>query len=330
MVRQGDETAIYYNNKTEEPEKAYGRGQWTESYVQWSPHGTYLATFHRQGIALWGGPSWKKLVRFPQNAVRFIDFSPRETYVVTWSPEGDKAEDGEVHNLYVWDVRSGKMLRSFVAPPPAATGKMNWPVLKWSHDERFFARLGTDAISVYETPSMGLMDKRSLRIEGVQDFAWSPTDNVMAFSQPEAGNVPARVTLMEIPSKAIRRTRNLFNVQDYRLHWHPDGDYFAVKVDRRHGKKQSTSFELFRVRDKEVPVEVLELKDHVIAFAWEPKGDKFVMAHGDPPAQGAAAQPASVSFYSMEASKGKDATVKLIRTCLALPHEKACVLLARC
>lgn len=29
--------------------------------------------------------------------------------------------------------------------------------------------------SVYETPSMGLLDKKSLKIEGVRDFCWSPS-----------------------------------------------------------------------------------------------------------------------------------------------------------
>ena len=314
LVRQGDDTAVFYNNKAEEPEKVYSRTFWTESFVQWSPLGTYVATFHRQGIALWGGPGWKKVVRFAQNGVRLVDFSPKESFAVLWSPEGEKTEDGEVHNLFVWDVRSGKMMRSFPATLPAS-GHMAWPAFKWSQDEKYFGRIGADVIAIYETPSMYLLDKKSIKVEGVQDFQWSPTDNIIAYTTPETGNVPARVTLMDIPSKSIRRTKNLFNVQDYRLHWHPDGDFFAVKVDRSlKGKKAFTSFELFRIRDKEIPVEALELKDHVIAFAWEPKGDKFAIIHGDAPAPNTSPSPASVSFYSMEAIKGKDATVKLIRT----------------
>ena len=29
--------------------------------MSWSPRGLYLATFHRMGVMLWGGPSWKKV-----------------------------------------------------------------------------------------------------------------------------------------------------------------------------------------------------------------------------------------------------------------------------
>ncbi|KAK9919272.1 hypothetical protein M0R45_027881 [Rubus argutus] len=38
-----------------DPELVYKRQFWTESFVQWSPLGTYLATVHRQGAAVWGG-----------------------------------------------------------------------------------------------------------------------------------------------------------------------------------------------------------------------------------------------------------------------------------
>lgn len=66
-------------------------------YVSWSPKGTYLATFHKQGIALWGGPSWNKIVRFPHPNVKLIDFSPNEKYITTWSHEPFVTPEGEHH-----------------------------------------------------------------------------------------------------------------------------------------------------------------------------------------------------------------------------------------
>jgi len=41
-------------------------------------------------------------------------------------------------------------------------------VFKWSAQGKFFARLGEDSISIYETPSFGLLDKKSLKIQGVR------------------------------------------------------------------------------------------------------------------------------------------------------------------
>lgn len=52
--------------------------RWTETYVRWSPKGTYLATFHQRGIALWGGEKFKQIQRFSHLGVSLIDFSPCE------------------------------------------------------------------------------------------------------------------------------------------------------------------------------------------------------------------------------------------------------------
>ena len=65
------------------------RERWTESYVKWSPQGSYFATFHSKGIALWGGPGFQKIARLAHPGVQFIDFSPCEKYIVTFSPNID-------------------------------------------------------------------------------------------------------------------------------------------------------------------------------------------------------------------------------------------------
>ena len=53
---------------------------WTETYVRWSPMGTYLATLHSQGVALWGGDDYKRIAKFAHPGVQYIDFSPCERY----------------------------------------------------------------------------------------------------------------------------------------------------------------------------------------------------------------------------------------------------------
>lgn len=117
-----------------------------------------------------------------------------------------------------------------------------WPMLKWSPDEKYVGRVTPGQhISIYEVPSMGLLGKKSLKIEGVQDFEWAPLsdkerdeledeamgkpktgkpgparENIIAFWTPEMQNQPARVTLMSLPSRIPIRSKNLFNVHDVR------------------------------------------------------------------------------------------------------------------
>ena len=95
-LQRGEEFTIYWNNKSEKPQLETSRLNWSDTFVMWSPLGSYMATFHKQGIALWGGATFDKIVRFSHPGARLIDFSPNEKYITTWSPERINI-DGESH-----------------------------------------------------------------------------------------------------------------------------------------------------------------------------------------------------------------------------------------
>lgn len=77
IFESGDRTSIFWND-VKDPVSIEERARWTETYVRWSPKGTYLATFHQRGIAPWGGEKFKQIQRFSHQGVQLIDFSPCE------------------------------------------------------------------------------------------------------------------------------------------------------------------------------------------------------------------------------------------------------------
>lgn len=87
-------------------------------------------------------------------------------------------------------------------------------IFRWSSDGQYVARAGHDMLSVYESPVFGLLDKKSIKVTGIKDFSWSPSQNVIAYWVPEEGDAPARVCIMELPSREEIRVKNLFNVHD--------------------------------------------------------------------------------------------------------------------
>ncbi|CAG7673110.1 unnamed protein product [Allacma fusca] len=284
-------------NAIPEPTEVLDRVGGTETIVKWSPLGTYMATFHAKGVALWGGEKFEKINRFAHPNAEFIDFSPCERYIITFSPKAERQYDNpEV--LIIWEVRTGAKKRTF-----SEIWKSPWPILKWSQDDKYFARLGPDMLSIYETPSFRLLENKSLKIPGVRDFSWSPSDNILAYWVAEEKDVPARVTLLEIPSRVEIRAKNLFSVADCRMHWQKSGDFLCVKVDRytkfrkeKHETKYSGmyyNFEIFHMREKQVPVDSTEIKEPISAFAWEPIGHKFAIIHGEQ-------NNISVSFYGVK------------------------------
>ncbi|KAJ4411194.1 Translation initiation factor 3 subunit b [Didymella pomorum] len=335
---RGEKVGVFWNDKEDQPEVVVDRENWTESFIQWSPRGTYLTSIHAQGVQLWGGKAWSRQKRFAHPGVNLVDYSPGESYLTTWShrplqvdenhpvPSLSLEEDGK--NYIIWDIATGKPLRSFAtidvpsgidADGNPIKKKMQWPTFKWSADDKYVARVTQgQSISVYELPRMNLLDKSSIKIEGVVDFEWAPAnpkrEGVKTYEQlfcywtPELGSNPAKVGLMSIPSKEIVRTRNLFNVSDAKLHWQSEAAYVCVKVDRHSKSKKSlaTNLEIFRVKEKGVPVEVVDsIKDTVINFAWEPKGNRFVLiTTGEVVVQAAVPPKTAVSFFAPEKLKG--------------------------
>jgi len=318
VARFGDETEVFWNDAakhTADPVAA--RSFWSDKFVLWSPRGSYLATVHRQGVALWGGPDFERLARFAHPGVQRVDISPGEKYLITFSaadPAGPR--DRACLTLHIFDIRSGRKLRSFEGPvdewavgtAAIQGGGLAWPLLRWSGggDDAFCARLARGAVSVYEAPTMALAGKKSLKAEGLVDFAWSPgPEPVMATYQAEqgGGNVPARVALVRWPDRAELRGKQLHSVSRAALHWHPQGAFLGVEVSRftKTRKSTYTGFELFTltglregggggpgaadVSAADVPAEVLELPtktDRVLDFAWEPRGSRFAVLHADP------------------------------------------------
>ncbi|KAI9472227.1 MAG: eukaryotic translation initiation factor eIF2A-domain-containing protein [Benjaminiella poitrasii] len=350
VMYRGDDVSIFWNRKTDAPEHVYSRTNWTETYVQWSPKGSYLSTFHTQGIALWGGPSWNKIVRFVHPGVKLIDFSPNERYLVTWSnepislarlPESGHpySEYDEGNQVVIWDIKTGNLLRSFPVTQSAGEEQktVRWPMFKWSASEKHFARaVPGQQLSIYEAPSMGLVGKKSIKVPGIVDFDWSPAksneksdvkayqkEEVLGYWTPEIGNQPARVCLMSVPSKEVIATKNLFNVSECKLYWQNQGHFLAVKVDRHTKTKKSifSNIEIFRVNQKNIPVETIELKDPVLAFAWEPYGERFAaITTNDPnfgtaPAHGQAAVTlkTEVKFFYLDETKKANTGFKLMK-----------------
>lgn len=348
VMYRGDSVGIFWNRKKDTPELVIDRQHWTDSFVQWSPLGTFLTSIHAQGVQLWGGPSWEKIRRFAHPFVNLVDYSPNENYLVTWShkpiavPESPPAnfplgpdEDGK--NFIIWDIKTGSVARSFgnidtpvIVQDPSARKKISWPSFKWSSDDKYVARAipGT-GVQVYEAQSMALLGKKSIKIEGLVDFEWSPAlpqaargnkaaqEQLFCFWTPEMNNQTARAGLMSIPSKEVVRTRNLVNVSDCRLHWQSEGRYLCVKVDRHTKSKKSmyTSLEFFRVHEKNIPVEIVELKQVVVNFSWEPKGDRFVFITTDEAVPGAVIAPkTNVHFYAPEKIKNGIGEFSVIRT----------------
>lgn len=203
---------------------------------------------HRQGVKLWGGPSFQLIQRFAHPLIKRVDFSPDERYLVTFerivipenAPAGPQylSRENEGDWVAVWDIKTGHLKKTFPRTIPDGEDESNpkafiWPAIKWSADGKYFGRMSPGQhISIYSLPDFQLVEKKTLKIEGVVEFEWCPLgdkdqendakaktpkpsrESILAYWTPEIGNQPARASLMSFPSRTPLRSKNLFNVSD--------------------------------------------------------------------------------------------------------------------
>lgn len=292
LLRYQNNTEIYWlDTAVGEPvlcyggEREMGQGKvWCDWRVQWSPHGSYLVTFHKQGVALWAGPQFTKKNRIPHDAVKFVEFSPTEDYIVTWN--GSPSLENDENAVRIHRVLTGECVRKCRTPTVAPLGN-EFPHFLWSHDGKYFAECNELAIMVRDTETFELIKdedgkKKTLKFDALHTFQWSPKDNVLAVWTLEKNNNPARLVLVEIPSRRELASRSRTQVEAS-MHWQSEGDYLCLLNTKlsKTKKKGATNLEIFKIREKNIPVDIVEVKDSVRGFYWETKGHRFSVLTSD-------------------------------------------------
>lgn len=290
IVRYDNHFEVHWFDPLEkEPELIYTTVSKNTSFtsVQWSVQGSYLVSFHNPGIALWGGENFDKLIRLQHKSIKEISFSPNENYVLTWdgTPHFLKNEKA----LCVWRVITGKLLRSFITPEFTPKEKI-FPQFLWSPDDKYIACLGKQReVYIYELPSMLVIEneeqKRTpLKYVDVNEFDWSPVDNIISLWIPGSTDAPGKLVLVEIPSRRELVSRKLYDVSVATIHWQSKGDYLCLKttISKKVGKKAKkewTQLEIFRMREKNIPVDNIRIEGvKAKQFHWEEsKSHRFAL-----------------------------------------------------
>jgi len=239
-----------------------------------------VVTMHKPGIALWSGERFEKKLRFAHENVKHVEFSPNEEFLLTWN---GSEPGGDPQAVRIFNVLAGHTPMRCCHTPTVSplNDKGDFPHFLWSRDGKFFAECNETTLLVRDTETFDLITdeegrKRSLKYDNLQTFQWSPRDNIIAVWCLEKANSPARLVLVEVPSRRELAARSRTQVEA-KMQWQSEGDFLCLIVTKlsKTGKKGATNLEIFRLRDKNIPVDIIEIQDTVKAFNWETAGNRF-------------------------------------------------------
>jgi len=284
-----------------------GSEEWDN--VRWSPKGTYVLVFdkHERGLGLFGGQEFVIKEKIPAKCCFNACFSPDEQFLMTQSGRTDNNGnfiESEVKNeVSVWSIIDGEQKKTFVFPVGHHCADA-WERFQWSPSGQFLATTKKDTLCIFDAwndfkPIHGPESPNGFfHVQGLMGFTFSPTDDYIAYWVPEEGERPLRMCIRDLPELKPIRVKNLFNVKSLEMLWHPQGTFLALRVAKTlKGKKGFlyNSYELFHIKEKEIPVDTIEIKDHLLPYdierdviktenvgtmAWEKSGMRFAVMYG--------------------------------------------------
>lgn len=328
VLQKDDLTTVFWNTTLEDADNVVeSRDNWSNNYVRFSPYGTYLFSYHDQGVVAWGGPHFDRLRRFYHPNVRTSSVSPNEKYLVTFSADPIVCNDddtdspftkrNEGHQLCIWEITTGLLMTTF---PVVKSPFLHWPLVRWSFNSKYCARMVGDTLVVHDsTNGFAPMESKALKVPGIRDFSFAPAgvklhpyrqndepSVLLAYWTPETNNMSCKGTVVEVPRGRVLKTVNLVQVSDVSLHWQNQAEFLCFNVERhsKTGKTLFSNLEICKLTEKDIPVEKIEFKDCVKAFEWEPNGNRFVaIADRDNGDDNPAIPRHVISFFAPEAQE---------------------------
>ncbi|OAF70083.1 hypothetical protein A3Q56_02143 [Intoshia linei] len=305
---------IYENNNAKISEPILSRENWSENFDPiWSTYGSYLLTFHALGVIFWGGSQFKIIAKFSHSDVVSASFSSCEKFLFTtdrnnvhiiweiltglkmrefdfkklvytpfkWNYDNKYFSNSFKHNLYIYESESFTMLNKKSITIPYLLDYVWSPstdIISYTVDQN----TGFVKIALMEIPSLKLILEKTYVNTSACNMYWQDNSNYLAVvltkftSRKEINEEKANSKDKENKKGDVKENqeKEIVNVEV---------EVKDVNENKNDGKDKekynyygvSNDVYIFRLKEKNVPIEKIDIKGNVVSFDWEPNGYRF-------------------------------------------------------
>ncbi|CAG9467121.1 unnamed protein product [Pedinophyceae sp. YPF-701] len=233
----------------------------------------------------------------------FLHFSPRNTFLATWSRPDAIPDKGR--NLLLWSLKSKQQVLTL---SQRTMHKSQWPAIQFNSDESLAANMVSNLVNVHSVSNGTLTISKKLPLPNVNGFKLSPSpleggpgEPMVAAFVPEKKGAPARASLFSVASlpdagadKKEHPTavvgKSFFNATEMSFFWSTTGSAVVMiasaDVDNTnqsyYGRQTVHMMQADGSDEGAVP---LGKEGPVYDVAWSPSGEHFVVVHGFMPAK---------------------------------------------
>lgn len=220
--------------------------------------------------------------------VRAATFSPRGTFVLTWSRPVPGVNSP---NLVIYRADRGEKVAQFHQKIFAGE---HWPSIQWSDDESVAARCVTNIVHFFRGNDIGAGPTSRLDITGVTNISiarGSQPYHVAAFIAGKAGQ-PGRVTVYQHPDNGGEEIvqRSTFRADSVDFKWASTGRALLALVSTNvdaTGKSYYGESEVYFVDISNKTIQRIDLPQEGPTYdvSWSPTGLEFVLIYGYMPSR---------------------------------------------
>ncbi|KAL5342074.1 eukaryotic translation initiation factor eIF2A-domain-containing protein [Aspergillus crustosus] len=257
----------------------------------YSPCGRYFAWASPEQVTIIDPSVGHVVSTIPAENVYELGFSPLGTYLITWQRPVKDANGDTGKNLKVWQVvESSSGAENRIVGEYVQKSQNSWNI-QYTSDEKLCARAVTNEVQFYESDNLSKVWNK-LRVEGVADFALSPSQNLsVAVFIPERKGQPAAVKVFAVPQfgSAVSQ-KTFFKGDKVQLKWNASGTSLIVlaqtDVDKT-GKSYYGETNLYLLSstgqfDSRVH---LDREGPIHDVTWSPTSKEFGVVYGHIPAK---------------------------------------------
>ncbi|XP_071035620.1 eukaryotic translation initiation factor 2A [Parasteatoda tepidariorum] len=241
-----------------------------------------------QGTSVVESSNYQALFKVDDPRVSLIHFSSKGNYLSTWTPYSAKQNQQESCNLHIWDIASGKCIKSFIQKK-----QIGWNP-QWSDDEFLCARNVNNEVHFFEKANFDTISKK-IFLQKVAYFSLAPGNPPyhLACFVPGVKGQPSFVRLFKYPDfegpNSIIAQKSFFKAERTDFYWNKTGKdcIFLTSVDvDKSGASYYGELNLYYASVKGDTAKLTLGKDGpVYSVKWNPSSTEFCVVYGYMPAK---------------------------------------------
>ncbi|GFT38829.1 eukaryotic translation initiation factor 2A [Nephila pilipes] len=256
--------------------------------MSFSSDGNFFSWCSNQRASVVECQNYGTLSSIDEPGIALLNFSPKGTYLSTWSLYKAKGNVQESCNLHIYEVKTGACVKSFIQKK-----QIGWHP-QWSDDEKICARNVNNEVHFFEDVNFATIAKK-IFLQKVAHFSLAPGPapyHVVCFV-PGVKGQPSFVRLFKYPNfdgaNSVIAQRSFFKGERTDFYWNKTGKdcIFLTSVDvDKSGMSYYGELNLYYASVKGDTAKIKLAKDGpVYSVQWSPSSLEFCVVYGYMPAK---------------------------------------------